>query len=156
LMLWHRLCEPLPRRRKWASRPRLNELEPRAKSLQFIYPPCYENRDLQRERPDLPEYKIVVDDVTGGEIANIIRGYVAVNGEKIRFKGIAYGRYGGQNVAPRLSPVSKKRVKAIFGDISKFEEDLQQKLVRGDFEVDPVAAEAAKKREEQEHLHTHQ
>jgi len=110
---------------------------------------------LQREKADLPDYQIIVDDVTGGEIANIIRGYIAVNGEKIRFKGIAYGRYGGQNVAPRLSPASKKRVKVVFGDLARFEEDLQQKLVRGDFEVDPVAAEASKKREEQEHQHTH-
>ncbi|MGH9919785.1 MAG: hypothetical protein ACRD6W_13085 [Nitrososphaerales archaeon] len=110
---------------------------------------------MQRERPHLPEYKVVVDDVTGGEIANIIKGYIEVNGEKIRFKGISYGRYGGQNVAPRLSPISKKRVKAVFGDIGKFEEDLQQKLVRGDFEVDQVAAEASKKREELEHHHTH-
>jgi hypothetical protein len=110
---------------------------------------------LQREKPQLPEYKVVVDDVTGGEIANIIRGYVEINGEKIRFKGIAYGRYGGQNVAPRLSPISKKKIKAAFGDVSKFEEDLQQKLVTGDFEVDPVAAEASKKKEEQEHHHTH-
>jgi hypothetical protein len=111
--------------------------------------------DLQRENPRLPEYQVVVDDVTGGEIANIIRGYIAINGEKIRFKGIAYGRYGGQNVAPRLSPISKKKIKAAFGDVSKFEEDLQQKLVSGDFEVDPVAAEASKKKEEQEHRHTH-
>jgi len=112
--------------------------------------------ELQRERANLPDYKIVVDDVTGGEIANIIRGYIAVNGEKIRFKGIAYGRYGGQNVAPKLSPVSKKRLKAVFGDVSKFEEDLQQRLVRGDFQIDAAAAEAAKKREERDHLHTHQ
>jgi hypothetical protein len=111
---------------------------------------------LQRERANLPDYKVVVDDVTGGEIANIIRGYIAVNGEKIRFKGIAYGRYGGQNVAPKLSPASKKRVKEVFGNVSKFEEDLQQKLVQGDFEVDAAAAEAAKKREERQHLHTHQ
>jgi hypothetical protein len=111
---------------------------------------------LQRERANLPDYKVVVDDVTGGEIANIIRGYIAVNGEKIRFKGIAYGRYGGQNVAPKLSPSSKKRVKEVFGNVSKFEEDLQQKLVQGDFEVDAAAAEAAKKREERQHLHTHQ
>jgi len=110
---------------------------------------------LQKENPRLPEYQVVVDDVTGGEIANIIRGYIEVNGEKIRFKGIAYGRYGGQNVAPRLSPVAKRRLKQVFGDVSKFEEDLQQKLVRGDFEVDPVAAEASKKKEEQEHRHTH-
>jgi hypothetical protein len=85
----------------------------------------------------LPSYQIVVDDVTGGDIANIIRGYIEVNGEKIRFKGIAYGRYGGQNVAPRLSPTSKKRIREVFGSISKFEEDLQQKLVRGDFEINP-------------------
>ncbi len=110
---------------------------------------------MQRDSPILPEYQIIVDDVTGGEVANIIKGYIAVNGERIRFKGIAYGRYGGQNVAPRLSPVAKKRLKAIFGDVSKFEEDLQQKMVRGDFEVDPVAAEASKKKEEQEHHHTH-
>jgi hypothetical protein len=110
---------------------------------------------LQRDHPALPEYQIVVDDVTGGEIANIIKGYISVRGEKIRFKGIAYGRYGGQNVAPRLSPVSKRRIKEVFGDLGKFEEDLQQKLVRGDFEVDPVAAAASKKKEEEEHHHTH-
>jgi hypothetical protein len=110
---------------------------------------------LHREiSPQLPAYQIVVDDVTGGEIANIIRGYIEVNGEKIRFKGIAYGRYGGQNVAPRLSPVAKKRLKAVFGDVSKFEEDLQQRLVSGDFEVDPAAAEAAKKKDEERH-HAH-
>jgi len=110
---------------------------------------------LQRERSNLPEYQIVVDDVTGGEIANIIKGYISVGGEKIRFKGIAYGRYGGQNFAPRISPVSKKRLKAVFGDVSKFEEDLQQRLVRGEFEVDKAAAEAAKKKEEETHQHTH-
>jgi hypothetical protein len=95
---------------------------------------------LQRENPYLPEYQVVVDDVTGGEIANIIRGYIEINGEKIRFKGIAYGRYGGQNVAPRLSPVSKKRIKEVFGSVSRFEEDMQQKLVRGDFEIVPPPA----------------
>lgn len=86
---------------------------------------------------DLPPYKVIIDDVSGGDIANVLRGYIEVNGEKIRFMGIAYGRYGGQNVAPRLSPVSKKRLKTIFGEVSKFEEDLQMKLVRGDFEIKP-------------------
>ena len=108
---------------------------------------------MQRENPRLPDYQVVVDDVTGGEIANIIRGYIAVNGEKIRFKGIAYGRYGGQNVAPRLSPLAKKRVKVVFGDVSKFEEDLQQKLVKGDFEVDQAAAEASMRKEGHGHSH---
>ena len=110
---------------------------------------------MQREKSERLDYRVVVDDVTGGEIANIIKGYVLVKEERIRFKGIAYGRYGGQNFAPRISPAAKKRLKQVFGDVSKFEEDLQQRMVKGDFEVDQAAAEAAKKREEEEHQHTH-
>jgi hypothetical protein len=90
-----------------------------------------------RRESDLPAYTVVVDQVSGGEIANILRGYILVGEEKIRFMGIAYGRYGGQNVAPRFSPVSKKKIRQIFGDLAKFEEDLQLKLVTGDLEVKP-------------------
>jgi hypothetical protein len=79
----------------------------------------------------------MIEEVSGGDIANIIRGHILVNGEKVRFTGIAYGRYGGQNVAPKLSPAAKKRVKAIFGDVSAFEEDLQLRLVSGDFDMKP-------------------
>ena len=86
---------------------------------------------------DLPQYLVIIDEVGGGEIANVLRGYIEVKGEKIRFMGIAYGRYGGQNVAPRLSPASKKRLRTIFGELSRFEEDLQMKLVRGDLEIKP-------------------
>lgn len=93
-----------------------------------------------KESEEKRDYSVVIDEVSGGEIANILRGYIDVKGEKIRFKGIAYGRYGGQNVAPRLSPVAKKRIKEIFGDVSKFEEDLQMKLVRGDFEIEAAGA----------------
>ena len=93
---------------------------------------------------NLPRYDVIIDEVSGGDIANVLRGYIEVNGEKIRFMGIAYGRYGGQNVAPRLSPVSKKRLKSIFGELSKFEEDLQMKLVRGDFEIRPRVTARAK------------
>lgn len=88
-------------------------------------------------KSDLPAYGVVIDEVSGGDIANILRGYIDVAGQKIRFTGIAYGRYGGQNVAPRLSPVAKKKLKAVFGDLPKFEEDLQMKLVGGDFEIRP-------------------
>ena len=85
----------------------------------------------------LPAYSVVIDEVSGGDIANVLRGYIDVSGQKIRFTGIAYGRYGGQNVAPRLSPVAKKKLKSIFGELSAFEEDLQMKLVSGDFEIKP-------------------
>ena len=90
-------------------------------------------------KSNLPSYGVVIDEVTGGEIANILRGYIVVAGQKIRFTGVAYGRYGGQNVAPRLSPVAKKKLKAVFGNLAEFEEDLQLKLVGGDFEIKPKA-----------------
>ena len=86
-------------------------------------------------KSNLVEYKIMIEEVSGGDIANIIRGHILVKGEKVRFTGIAYGRYGGQNVAPKLSPVAKKKIKAIFGDLSAFEEDLQIRLVGGDFDM---------------------
>jgi hypothetical protein len=93
---------------------------------------------LRPERKsDLPAYSVVIDEVSGGDIANILRGYIVVADQKIRFMGIAYGRYGGQNVAPRLSPVSKRKLKEVFGDLPRFEEDLQLKLVSGDFEIKP-------------------
>ena len=88
-------------------------------------------------KSDLPAYSVIIDEVSGGDIANILRGYIVVADQKIRFMGIAYGRYGGQNVAPRLSPVSKRKLKEVFGDLPRFEEDLQLKLVSGDFEIKP-------------------
>lgn len=88
-------------------------------------------------RSSLPPYGVVIDEVTGGEIANILRGYIDVAGQKIRFTGIAYGRYGGQNVAPRLSPTARKKLKGVFASLPEFEEDLQMKLVSGDFEIRP-------------------
>ena len=84
----------------------------------------------------LTEYKVIVDEVSGGEIANILRGYILVGNEKIRFMGIAYGRYGGQNVAPRFSAKTKKRIKQVFGDLSRFEEDFQLRMVKGNFEIE--------------------
>jgi hypothetical protein len=90
----------------------------------------------QRETK-LPKYSIVIDEVSGGDIANILRGHIVIGEETVKFTGIAYGRYGGQNVAPKLSPAARKRLKPIFGDLAAFEEDLQMRLVGGEFEMGP-------------------
>lgn len=81
------------------------------------------------------DYKLVVEELSGGEIANVIRGYIEKGKQRIRFTGVAYGRFGGQNVMPKLSPSAKKKIKELFGNISEFEEDLQMRLLRGDFEL---------------------
>ena len=95
----------------------------------------------------LPEYRVVVDYVSEGDVANLIRGYVELNGKKVRFTGVAYGRFGGQNFSPRLSRAAKKTIAELTGDASKFEEDLQLRLVKGEFEAKPG--------KDEKHAHTH-
>ncbi|MDE1858732.1 MAG: hypothetical protein KGI26_06685 [Thaumarchaeota archaeon] len=85
----------------------------------------------------LPAYTIVIDYVSEGEIANLIRGYVELGGKKVRFTGVAYGRFGGQNFAPQFTPAAREKLGGLTGDFPKFEEDLQLRLVRGDFEARP-------------------
>jgi hypothetical protein len=96
---------------------------------------------LERPSGSKYSYSVVIDFVSGGEIANLLEGYIQAKNEKVRFKGIAYGRYGGQNVAPRFSNQSKKRLRELFGDLEPFTEDLQSKLVRGEFEVIPKSGQ---------------
>lgn len=95
----------------------------------------------------LPDYAVTVDYVSEGEVTNLIRGFVAVKGERVRFSGVAYGRFGGQNFSPQFSASAKKRLEELTGDFPKFEEDLQLRLVRGDFEVKP--------KEGEQHAHKH-
>lgn len=85
----------------------------------------------------IPEYTIVIDYVSEGEVANLIRGFVDIGGKRVRFSGVAYGRFGGQNFSPQFSDSARKKLEASTGDFSKFEEDLQLRLVRGDFEARP-------------------
>jgi hypothetical protein len=95
----------------------------------------------------IPEYEVVVDYVSEGDVANLIRGYVQYRGEKIRFSGVAYGRFGGQNVSPQLSAAARQKAKKLFGDVEAFEQDLQLRLVKGDFEGKPRPGE--------KHTHLH-
>lgn len=86
-------------------------------------------------------YTIVVDYVSEGEVANLIRGYIELKGEKVRFSGVAYGRFGGQNFSPQFSKAAKSKLASLTGDFSKFEEDMQQRLVRGEFDAKPGEGE---------------
>ena len=88
-------------------------------------------------------YDVVIDFVSGGEVANLMKGFISAAGEKIRFTGVAYGRFGGQNVYPKFSRAARRKVAQIFGDSEKLEEDLQLRLVSGDFEIRPKPGTAA-------------
>ncbi len=95
----------------------------------------------------LPPYTIVVDYVSEGEVANLIRGYLEVKGKRVRFSGVAYGRFGGQNFSPQFSAAAKKRLQSLVGEFDKFEEDIQLRLVRGEFDARPG------KNEHHHHVH---
>jgi hypothetical protein len=96
---------------------------------------------------DLPDYNIVIDYVSEGEVANLVRGFVELKGTKVRFTGVAYGRFGGQNFSPQLSSAARKKIKEMVGDLEGFEEDLQLRLVKGEFEARPPEGE--------KHAHEH-
>ena len=85
----------------------------------------------------LPTYTIVVDYVSEGEVANLIRGYIEIGGKKVRFSGVAYGRFGGQNFAPQFTKSARERLASLTGDFAGFEEDMQLRLVRGEFVAKP-------------------
>jgi hypothetical protein len=89
----------------------------------------------------VPEYSIVIDYVSEGEVANLIRGFVLVGSDKVRFTGVAYGRFGGQNFSPQFSEAAKKKLARITGNFDEFESDVQLRLVRGDFEARPPKGE---------------
>lgn len=95
----------------------------------------------------LPEYWVTVNYVSQGEIANLIRGFIELKGERVPFSGVAYGRFGGQNFSAQFSKTAKRRLQELTGDLPKFEEDLQLKLVKGDFEAKPKQGE--------KHVHKH-
>ena len=89
----------------------------------------------------LPVYQIVVDFVSEGEVANLIRGYIAGDDERVRFTGVAYGRFGGQNFSPQFTKRARERLAKLTGDFPGFEEDMQMRLVRGEFDAKPGKAE---------------
>ncbi len=82
------------------------------------------------------EFEVHIDYVSGGEVANYLRGYVVYKGEKLRFSGVAYGRFGGQNVSPTLPRKTAKRLKELGVDTEEFVSILQRKLVEGDIIVE--------------------
>jgi len=85
----------------------------------------------------LPAYSVVIVYVSEGEVANLIRGYIEMKGKRVRFSGVAYGRFGGQNFAPQFTKGAREKLESLSGDFLKLEEDLQLRLVRGEFEAKP-------------------
>ena len=71
----------------------------------------------------------------GGGVANFLTGYAIYKGEKYPFEAVAYGRIGGQNVMPTLTPESLRRLGELNVNLELFTARLQRKMVEGEMTV---------------------
>jgi hypothetical protein len=89
----------------------------------------------------------VVNYVSEGEVANLVRGYVELKGRRVNFSGVAYGRFGGQNFLPQFTAAARRSLQSLVEDVERFEADVQMRLVRGEFDGLP--------RKGEKHRHQH-
>jgi hypothetical protein len=97
---------------------------------------------FRREEDPTLEYEmdVFIDQMdeasgVGGGVANFLTGYTIYKGEKYAFEAVAYGRIGGQNVMPTLTPDSLQRLERLHVDMELFTARLQRKLVEGELTV---------------------
>ena len=97
---------------------------------------------FRREEDRTLEYEMDVfidqmDEISavGDCVANFLTGYTIYKGEKYPFEAVAYGRIGGQNVMPTLTPDSVQRLESLHVDLELFTARLQRKLVEGELTV---------------------
>jgi hypothetical protein len=83
--------------------------------------------------------EIYVTEAKMGSVAGFVRGYAIIEGLKIKFKGVAFGRYGGHNVVVTLLPASARAVSNLGLDVQNIELELQRNIVQGNFTPVPNA-----------------
>lgn len=86
---------------------------------------------------DDPE--IYVEKAQGGQYASKLRGYFIVNGTKLKFNAIAFGRIGGHNISLNLTKKTLSKLEEFGYDTEDFQLLLQRKLVEGEvILIDPT------------------
>ncbi len=75
---------------------------------------------------------IYVTSATGSGIANKVNGYFTVRGEKIRFRAVAFGRTGGQNVNVKIAKSNIEKIRKMGIDPEELIIRVQRKMVEGD------------------------
>jgi hypothetical protein len=82
-------------------------------------------------------YTVVITSSIGGNIASKLRGYILINGKKLHFNALAFGRIGGHNVSLNLSKKALEAVSKMGIDGEKLSLSLQRKIVEGDVILRP-------------------
>lgn len=76
-----------------------------------------------------------INTVDGNPMAAKVTGRFTVDGRTFRFKAIAFGRIGGQNVSARVSRETEKRLTALGYDPEDIIMRLQRDLLQGDLSI---------------------
>jgi hypothetical protein len=83
--------------------------------------------------------EVYVTEAQMGSVAGFVKGYVILEGLKLRFKGVAFGRYGGHNVIIQFMPAASKKIASIGMDPDRVALEVQESIVRGNFTPSPGA-----------------
>ena len=76
-----------------------------------------------------------VSNVDGTQMAAKINGTFEINADSFEFLAIAFGRIGGQNIGVEQSKEMNNKLKEKGYDVDKIIDELQKKLVSGDFSI---------------------
>lgn len=77
-------------------------------------------------------YTVVITSSVGGNIASKLRGYILIDGKKLHFNALAFGRIGGHNVSLNLSRKTLAEVTKLGIDGEGLSLNLQRKIIEGD------------------------
>lgn len=79
--------------------------------------------------------KVYITHIKASEITSIIKGYLLINEEQIKFNGIAFGRIGGHNVNIKLSKKEERRLEELGYNPEEVIIKAQRMLIEGDIEI---------------------
>lgn len=94
------------------------------------------DRTGSRDEYDRYDLKVYVTSVDASDITSRLNGYFTLDGAKIRFKGIAFGRIGGHNVHVKISKRAEAMIRRMGYDPEHVLVAVQRKMVEGDTTID--------------------
>ncbi|GBC72794.1 hypothetical protein HRbin04_00187 [archaeon HR04] len=82
------------------------------------------------------DLKVYVTSVDASDITSRLNGYFTLDGAKIRFQGIAFGRIGGHNIHVKISKRAEAMLKRMGYDPEHVLVAVQVKIVEGDITIE--------------------
>jgi len=94
---------------------------------------------IRGERDEYDRYddlKVYVTSVDASDITSRLNGYFTLDGERIRFQGIAFGRIGGHNIHVKISKRAEAMLKRMGYDPEHVLVAVQMKMIEGDITIE--------------------